>query len=205
MSGSHRLYTFLWYLVWPFFNLLHPTRLIGREKLPEKGGLLCANHSSDSDPIMICMAMGPRYQVHAMAKTEIFKVPGLGFIARKAGFFSVDRGKADSGAVKQAIRYLNDGEHVLMFPEGTRIKNGKDRHGNPPRAKAGAAMIVSRTGDLVVPLYIPPKKRWFRFTYVVVGDPYPIVTEDGRRPTSRDYLSMAEDIMERVYALRPER
>lgn len=195
-----RVYTILWYIVWPFFSLVHPCRLVGRENLPANGGLFCANHSSLNDPVCLMLAVGSKYQLRAMAKAEFMSIPVLGWLLKKAGIFGVSRGKSDVTAIKTAMRYLKNGENVLMFPEGTRIKDGVDKHGNESEAKAGAAMLALRTGTPLVPVYIPTKKRWFRFTTVVVGEPY-YPRLESKKGSTEEYQVIAEDLMERIYAL----
>lgn len=195
-----RLYTILWYIVAPFFSLVHPCRLVGRERLPEKGGLFCANHSGLSDPICLIVALGPRPQMHAMAKAEFMRTPVIGWLLKKIGIFAVERGKSDIGAIKTAMKYLKSGESVLIFPEGTRIKDGVDKYGNESEGKAGAAMLAVRTGAPLVPVYIPPKKRWFRFTTVVIGEPYHPRVES-KKGNAEEYQKIAADLMERIYAL----
>ena len=195
-----RLYTILWYIVWPFFSLVHPCRLLGRDRLPADGGLFCANHTSLNDPLCLVMALGPRQQIRAMAKAEFMRIPVLGWLLKKVGMFSVERGKSDVTAIKTAMRFLKNGENVLMFPEGTRIKNGVDKYGNEGEAKAGAAMLAVRTGSPLVPIYIPPKKRWFRFTTIVIGEPYyPQVAS--KKVGVEEYQTIADDLLERIYAL----
>lgn len=195
-----RLYTILWYVVWPFFSLVHPCRLVGRENLPANGGLFCANHSSLNDPICLMLAVGSKHQMRAMAKAEFMNIPVLGWLLRKVGIFGVERGKSDVTAIKTAMRYLKNGENVLMFPEGTRIRDGVDKHGNEGEAKAGAAMLAIRTGAPLVPVYIPTKKRWFRFTTVVIGEPYYPQVES-KKVSAEEYRAVAEDLMGRIYAL----
>lgn len=196
-----RLYTILWCIVWPFFSLVHPCRLIGRENLPKDGGLFCANHSSLNDPVCLMLALGSRYQLHAMAKAEFMNIPVLGWLLKKAGIFGIERGKSDVTAIKTAMRYLKNGENVLMFPEGTRIKEGVDKHGNESEAKAGAAMLAMRTGAPLVPVYIPTRKPWFRFTTVVIGEPYHLQAASAK-VSAEEYRAVAEDLMERIYALK---
>lgn len=195
-----RLYTILWYIVWPFFSLVHPCRLVGRENLPANGGLFCANHSSLNDPICLMLAVGSKHQLRAMAKAEFMRIPVLGWLLKKVGIFGIERGKSDVTAIKTAMRYLKSGENVLMFPEGTRIKDGVDKHGNESEAKAGAAMLAVRTGAPLVPVYIPPKKRWFRFTTVVIGEAYYPQLES-KKGSTEEYQAIAEDLMKRIYAL----
>lgn len=196
-------YKILWHIVWLFFSLVHPCRLVGKERLPDRGALFCANHSGLSDPVCLVVAIGPKRQIHAMAKAEFMRTPVIGWILKKAGMFSVERGKSDIGAIKTAMKYLKGNENVLIFPEGTRIKNGVDKYGNDSEAKTGAAMLAVRTGAPIVPVYIPPKKRWFGVTKVVIGDfYYPQV--ESRKGSAEEYRVIADDLMERIHALEEQ-
>ena len=195
MKSMRFFYNLLWCIVWPFFNLVHPVRHIGREHIPEGGAVVCGNHSSLGDPLCVTFAMGRRHQLRAMAKIELMRVPVLGWLLGKAGIFGVDRGKADVGAIKTAIRFLKSRDKVLLFPEGTRVRDGEDSS-----AKTGAAMLAIRTGVPILPVYIPEKKRLFRSITVVIGEPYyPQVGE--KRASAEDYQNVADDLMERIRAL----
>lgn len=189
------VYAILWTIVWPFFSLVHPCRAVGKEHIPEGGALFCANHTCLSDPVCLVLAIGRRHQMRVMAKAEFMSIPVLGWLLKKAGIFGVDRGKSDVGAIKTAIKFLKSGENVLLFPEGTRVKDSKESE-----AKTGAAMLAVRTGVPIVPVYIPAKKRWFRFTDVVIGAPYyPHV--EGRKGSAEEYKVIADDLMDRIQAL----
>lgn len=192
----NKWYTVLYCVIWVFFSLFHPIRAVGREKLPEGGALLCGNHTCASDPFCVVFAVGRRPQCRVMAKDELMRIPVLGFLLRKAGIIGVKRGKADVGAAKETIKALKKGEKVLLFPEGTRVAEGE-----ASSAHNGAAMFATRTGVPVVPVYIPRKKRWFRFTTVVFGEPY-VPRYEGRRPTPEDYDRIAGEIMEKINALK---
>lgn len=195
-----RWYTLLYSLVYPFFNLVHPSRVVGRENIPEGGALICANHTRASDPLFIVFAFGLKNRVCAMAKAELMRVPVIGFVLKKAGVFGVERGKADIGAIKTAMKRLKSGEKMIMFPEGTRIEEEAQEH----EAKTGVAMLALRTGVPIVPIYIPGKKTWFGRTPVVIGQPYHPEAPEGRKPTQEDYRAIAEDLMERIWALSKE-
>lgn len=193
-------YKFLLGLVWPFFTPFHPVRHVGRENIPEGGAVFCGNHTAMSDPFFVVYAVGWENQMRVMAKAEVMRIPVVGWLLKKAGVFGIDRGKADVGAIKTAMKYLKSGEKVLLFPEGTRLKDGVDKDGNVSEAKAGAAMLAMRTGVPLVPVYVPEKKRWFRSTTVVIGKPYyPEATE--KKPTMEEYHAVADDLMERIRAL----
>lgn len=182
-------------IVWPFFTLFHPVRHVGRENIPEGGAVFCGNHSAMSDPFFLVYAVGFKNQLRVMAKAEVMRIPVVGWLLSKAGVFGVDRGKADVGAVKTAMKYLKSGEKVLIFPEGTRVKDGQESE-----AKTGAAMLAMRTGVPIVPVYIPEKKKWFRFTTVIIGAPYYPQSAE-KRATAEEYHAVADELMARVYAL----
>lgn len=189
------VYTILWCLIWPFFNLFHPGKAIGRENVPEGAALLCPNHTTLSDPLFVVFALGLRTKPQVMAKAEFMNIPVIGWLAKKAGVFAVDRGKSDVAAVKTALKCLKDGDKLLMFPEGTRSKTGE-----MGEAKTGVAMFATKTGAPIVPIYIPAKKRWFRHTPVVFGEPF-VPTYEGKKATSEDYERIAGELMERIAAL----
>lgn len=191
-----RWYRILYCIIYPFFNLVHPSKAIGWENLPEGGALICANHTKASDPFFIVFAFGLKHRVCAMAKAEILRVPVVGFLLSKAGVFGIERGKSDVGAIKTAMKLLKSGEKMVMFPEGTRVAEDAENH----EAKTGAAMLALRTGVPIVPVYIPGKKRWFRPTPVVIGQPYHPQTAD-KRATPEEYRAIADDLMERIMAL----
>lgn len=189
-------YRLIYCLIYPFFNLVHPCRPLGRENLPEGGALLCANHTKASDPFFIVYAIGLGHRLTAMAKVELMRIPIIGWVLGKAGVFGVDRGKADVGAIKTAMKKLKDGEKMVIFPEGTRVDEGEDGH----EAKNGAAMLALRTGVPIVPIYIPGKKKWFQRTTVVIGTPYHPESAD-KRPTPEEYKAIGDDLMARIAAL----
>ena len=68
-----KFYVTIFCIAWPFFSLFHPCRLIGKERLPEGGGLFCANHSGLSDPVCLIAAMGHKRQIRVMAKAELLR------------------------------------------------------------------------------------------------------------------------------------
>lgn len=192
------VFAVLYCIVFPFFNLFHPSKPIHRENIPEGAALLCPNHTKASDPLFAVFAMGLRYRPQVMAKEEIMKIPVLGWILGKAGVFAVARGKSDVGAIKRAMKCLKDGDKLLMFPEGTRSKDGDLGEG-----KTGVAMLALRTGAPIVPMYIPAKKRWFRRTPVVFGEPFLPQAESGRG-NAADYERIAAELMARIAALEAQ-
>lgn len=193
------VYVLVYILLWPVFRLLLPTKCINKQNRPKGGALLCANHTRINDPLFVAYALGWPVQTHAMAKDEVMHWPVVGWVLKKAGVFGVKRGKADVGAIKTAMKYLKAGELLLMFPEGTRHQDGEAGD-----AKTGAAMLALRTGVPIVPIYIPAEKKWFRWNPVVFGEAYYPQAPEGRKPTQEDYHAVADDLMARIEALKPQ-
>lgn len=191
----NKMYAFIYPFIWLFMRIFHPWRVIGAENLPEGAAVLCGNHTTAGDPLYVVCALGRKRQVHVMAKEEIMRWPVVGWILKKAGIFGVKRGTADVAAVKEALRVLKNDERLLIFPEGTRV-----REGQTSEAHTGAAMFATRTGAPLVPVYITPKKRLFRRTTVIFGQPYHPEFE-GRKPSSNELQAIADDLMARIRAL----
>lgn len=191
----NKMYSVLYPIIWSFMKIFHPWTVEGWEKLPKGGVLICGNHTSLGDPLYVLCGISHKPQCHVMAKEELMKVPVLGWLLKKAGIIGVKRGKSDVGAIKECMRVLKKGEPLLMFPEGTRVKEGEVGEGH-----TGAAMLATRTGVPIMPVYIQPKKRWFRKTKVIFGEPY-VPEFEGPKPTPEDYKRITDDLMERIQKL----
>lgn len=190
-------YAVIYSIVWPFFNLVHPQETIGRDHIPEGGALVCGNHTAMSDPVFLAFAFHRSHQLRPMAKAELLRVPFIGWILKRVGVFGVERGKSDIGAIKQSMKFLKEGEKVLLFPEGHRVRESRGEQGE---AKNGAAMLAVRCGVPILPVYVPEKKPWFRRTTVVIGEAYmPQVAS--RKGTAEEYEAITADLMKRIRAL----
>ena len=136
-----------------------------------------------------------------MAKEELFRYPLLGWLLPKVGAFPVSRGNNDIQSVKTAIQALKGGDNLLIFPEGTVIRNGLGYvDGLPPHAKGGVAVIGVRTGATLIPVFVDGEKKLFHKTRIIIGEPYqPVYT--GRHGTAEEMQKIADDILEAAYAL----
>ena len=112
-------YNVIYMIVFPFFNFVHPGRAVGRENIPKGGVLVCGNHTAMSDPLFLAFAFRHQNQLRPMAKAELLRVPFIGWILRHVGVFGVERGKSDVGAIKQAMKYLKEGEKSSSIRRAT--------------------------------------------------------------------------------------
>jgi 1-acyl-sn-glycerol-3-phosphate acyltransferase len=120
----------------------------GAEHVPRTGPLLVVtNHSSVLDPPLVG-AMTPR-PLFYMAKAELFRIPLFGRLIRAVNARPVRRGASDPTALREALRILEGGGGLLVFPEATRGPEGVLREARP-----GAGMLAVLSGAPVVPGYI---------------------------------------------------
>lgn len=193
----NKFYSFIWGIFSPLVLFFMPVELRGTEYLEKETEpvLLCANHSSAWDPILFVMSMPQRFNVRIMAKKQLFSIPIVGGFLRAMGVFPVDRGHSDIGAVKTAIQSLKDGWSLFLFPEGTRVKRPGD-----VEIKSGAGMMAIRSGVKLAPVFISMKKRLFKKTSIIIGEPFtPEFT--GRKGTAAEYTANSQEVMRRAYAL----
>ena len=196
MSKERRAYHFIYNLLWIIAVLLYPTRCIGREKVPEGGCLICANHSHALDPLFLAVGITKKHYLHFMCKKELMSVPIVGWWIRRVGSFAVDRSGGDINAIRTAMRLLKNGEKVMIFPEGTRTDTD-----DAVSAKTGAIRLAARLHVPIVPVYIPREKKLFRKVVVRVGEPYYVDCSTGDHEA---FTAEADALMERISALHRE-
>lgn len=146
----------LWFSRWTFMFLFRG-RTFGREHLPRSGGaLLVSNHQSYFDPIIIGMCL--EREANHMARDSLFRNRWFSALIRYLNAFPVKRDTADLGAIKEAIRRLKSGAALIVYPEGTRSRDGDigPMHG-------GVIVIARRSGVPIVPtLVLGPYECWPR-------------------------------------------
>jgi len=108
--------------------------------------LLVANHQSFLDPVLVGIAC-PR-QIRALARHELFFWP-LGWLIRTLGAVPVDRQRSALRGIKASLELLQQGEAVLVFPEGTRTP-----HGRLQPLHSGFCLLARRSGATIVPVTI---------------------------------------------------
>lgn len=136
---------FVRYATMGVYKLFYNFHIEGIENIPQDRALVMAsNHRSYADPVILTMPM--KKPVTYMAKEELFKNKLFGWFITKLGAFPVKRGTGDMQVIDDAVAILNSGRHLVIFPEGTRSKDGKVGKG-----KTGVAMIAAKSGADVLP------------------------------------------------------
>ena len=142
------LYQVLKPLAVTLMRLYFRLQVAGREHVPADGAVLfVSNHASVLDPPLIGGA-APRV-LYFLAKEELFRVPLFGRLIRALNARPVKRDGPDGRALKTALRVLEEGRALLIFPEGTRGVEGRLGEGKP-----GAGMLAVMSGAPVVPVHV---------------------------------------------------
>lgn len=164
------VYRTLKFIVKPFFMLIHGTKYVGLDNIPKTGPVILAgNHTGNTDALL--MLGGPKRIVHMMAKKELFKTKFTNAFFRSMACISVDRSIHDENAKSEAIKVLNDGGLIGIFPEGTVNKTNDIIM----PFKYGAVSFAKKTNAYIVPFSITGSysifKRNIKLTY---GKPYKV-------------------------------
>ncbi len=185
---------------------LRSLRVKGVENVPRQGPLIVAsNHLNNADPPVIAATI--RRRLTFMAKEEMFRWPLLGAMFHLFGAFPVRRFQADSGALRKAARLVRQGQALLMFPEGTRSRDGRLQKPHP-----GTGFLAVFTGADVLPVAITGTQKaswpwlfvkWFTGPRVTItfGKPFRLPQ---RKPTEEAVREASDTIMRQIAALLPE-
>ena len=147
--------------VLPIYKFVFRGHLIGRENIPQKDSfIMVANHGSLLDPPLLRHALGRN--ISFMAKSELFKIPILGFVIKACGAYPVKRGIADKNTIKTACKKLSNDNCIGIFIDGTRQKNGRV---NKP--KQGAALLAFKNQKFLLPVAIINSHRLIRFKFCI--------------------------------------
>ena len=141
-------YRFVAWVLRAWFRLGYRLEVVGQERIPMSGSLvLASNHQSNLDPPLIG-AFFPR-EISFVAKKQLFANPWFGRLIRHFNAIPLDRAGVDLRALKEIRARLAEGRDLLVFPEGTRSRDG--RLGKP---RAGLGLIVSAAEVDVLPVLI---------------------------------------------------
>ena len=107
-----------------YFMIFYGARYFGRDNIPKQGGvLIVANHQSHYDPPLIGSGI-PR-RINYLARKTLFKFKPFAWLIDSLDAIPLDNQGIGFEGIKETIRRLKNGEMVLMFPEGTRTRDGK--------------------------------------------------------------------------------
>jgi cytidylate kinase len=161
--------------------------------LPKGPLIVAANHASSADPPIIGAFMNGWLDrpVNWLGKRELLELPVVGWFMRQAAIHPVDRRRADVDSFRTAMRVLESGNVLFVFPEGTRSRDGALQE-----VREGVAVLALRSGAPVLPIGIADTDRFWpkghllprpgREVTVRLGTPFVVADELGLHAADAD-------------------
>lgn len=189
---------FYWIIMpaaWFVWHLAFRIRVIGRENLiRDRGFVLAPNHISAIDPVFVVTARFWGRPMAILAKEELFHINRvLTWMWRNVGLVCVRRGKGDTDMLEGVVDEVRGGRGVLIFPEGTRTKDG-----SLGKLKSGAFVIAAEAGVDMIPcriIYKGGRMRVFGRCTIVFGKPIPAEKLALGEPRSAKRLRACKDLL----------
>ncbi|MBI5701115.1 1-acyl-sn-glycerol-3-phosphate acyltransferase [Candidatus Saganbacteria bacterium] len=127
-----------------------PAEVSGLENIPKDEAVIFASNHQGAADILILLAFLP-VNFAFIIKKELFSVPIFGWYLRQAKYVGVDRGTRKGAAdfIKNGSENLKNGDHIMIFPEGTRSPDG-----NLQEFKRGSLILAFKAKVRVVPIAI---------------------------------------------------
>ena len=141
----------LYWLGWSFFRVFYAIylryRAFNPERAPRQGAvILASNHASILDPPLV--GIGLHRVTTFLARDTLFKGP-VGWLFRHWHAIPIDREGSGAAAMKRILGALAEGRAVLLFPEGTRTRDGQLQP-----ARSGIGLLVLKSQAPVVPVRV---------------------------------------------------
>ncbi len=179
-------------------------QIIGAERIPSQGAvILASNHASYLDPPLIGSAASR--EIFYLARKSLFRFPVVGRFLRSVNALPVDREGRSPKGLKAILDCLAAGGTVLLFPEGTRTKDGAMQTARP-----GVGLAAVRSGASIVPVRLygayEAWNRKMRFPRprpitIVFGMPLRFDAEPRTRET---YAAVSKQIMKAIANLNQD-
>ena len=178
------------------FRVVHPEYMID-----EGPAILAMNHQSFLDPPMAGITC--ERELYTLARNTLFDAPLMGKILPKINVLPIDPKGGDSSALKLSVKVLREGYATLIFPEGTRSKDGKLQ-----RAQPGIGLIIAKTLAPVVPMRIfgsyeaLPRTGGLKAIPITVVLGKPLYFTKADIPKGREaYQMLADRVMDAIAAI----
>jgi 1-acyl-sn-glycerol-3-phosphate acyltransferase len=141
-----------YYLGWRSFRTIYKVcfraKFYNPERVPETGPvILASNHASFIDPPLV--GTGLHRGINYLARESLFRFPGIGALLRSWSAVPVDRDGGGAAGLRAILDRLHAGGGIILFPEGTRTKDGKLQP-----ARSGIGLTVIKSDAPVVPVRV---------------------------------------------------
>ena len=193
------------FIAFLLFKIFFRLRVFGRKNFPVKEPVIVAsNHVSFLDPILVGVAAPPK--LNYLARDTLFKSR---FFARILYMLNVSPIKRESGDVntfRTALSKLSQRKPILIFPEGTR-----SRDGNLQEPKTGIGFLQVASGASILPCYVkgsveawPRHSKFPRVSPVSVYFGRPLKFEKTSGNKRERYVHIAKQTIAAIAKLRED-
>ena len=167
------------------FSILFPSKIYGKENIPEGGVLFSCNHFSACD----CGYLARAYNkdIYFLAKKELFKNKLFSKIIKSFGAIPIDRENPDMKTMLSVIKILKADHKLVVFPEGTRNTTGTDALQD---LKGGVPIFAVKAKKPILPVMILKKAGIFRRAKLLIGKPFEFSEYYGKKLTDEDLKEM---------------
>ena len=183
-------------------TLFFRVRVFGRENMPNtSGALVCSNHQSFLDPLLIGLALDRR--CNFLARESLFRNWLFKGVIRFLDAIPIDRERSGFAGLRETLNRLKSNELVLIFPEGTRTPNGALQP-----LKPGFCSVARRSGQPLLPVAFDGAfQAWPRShllpqpspIHIVIGKP--IMPEEVAALNDAELIAELERRMQTCFAL----
>jgi 1-acyl-sn-glycerol-3-phosphate acyltransferase len=190
-------------------NLIADVEMSGWEYLPPSGALVVAsNHIGIIDILMFHYTLD-RFDMFIPLAEKWEKQAWIRWLARQLNFLFVDRYNPDIKALRKMISLMEQGNALVIAPEGTRSRTGALIEGKP-----GVAYLAARSGFPVLPVAITGTedkvilgnlRRFRRSHFTLTGGPTFVVPPLPRVGRDAALQTATDEIMCRIAILLPPR
>jgi 1-acyl-sn-glycerol-3-phosphate acyltransferase len=187
------------------FYELFDGAVYGLENVPKgEACLLACNHASYFDPPFLGAMFSS--ELFSFAKKSLFNSRGWEWLFVRLNCIPVDRERADIEAIRSVLKLLKTGKCIMIFPEGTRSRNGE-----LGKAQPGVGLFACKSGVNVIPCRIFGTYRIMnRFSHfpnfnekvaLVFGKPLRVSECGAGDSATANYQNVAAAVMDRIRAL----
>jgi len=207
---------FVYWLGWTSFRVMYATyfrwRVFNPERVPTTGAvILASNHASFLDPPLV--GSGLHRECTFLARDTLFRFAFTRWLLTKWQAVPIDREGSSASGMKKILGALEKGRAVILFPEGTRTRDGELQ-----RVRSGVGLIAAKTDAPVVPVRVwgtfeaygrhvkfpKPKQVTVKYGEPLYFHELRAETKNCSKERLREiYQQIANEIMEAIARLEP--
>ncbi len=162
-----------------------------------KNAMLCANHKSMEDPLVVQMVFWYR-TMYFLATKDLYRTKLLNFFFSRIHCIPVDKTNFSMDSFHAVCDRLEKGYPVMIFPEG-----GLNHSQEAVSAlKSGVVIMAHKTRSPILPMYLVPAEKWYQRRVLVIGELLDPRQLCGDRPSMLALQDVTQELHRRELALR---